>query len=384
MNEDIDTSASAPDASANSLHREHPPTKTLRMFDVPAVDALPHDQLARSRYAAEVRTAAEYAIPGARTVLMPFQLPSLAHMDGAVRDIIERSRRVEGLSVVTGAWILGGYRSLRTFIVEHQAEARLLKGDIHTQSRLLEDWIGWLRARGTKRSTINSYWRAMVFVGARLQVGTGMVNIFRLLPAPHPGASRLRCLTREQATQVLAWVLHFDWRSSFLRARNAAIIATLLLAGLRRNEALQLLFDDVDLDNAVVHVRAGKGRHGGKPRSIPMTAQLHRILTRYVDARRERDIVTTAFFVSAREDAPLNLTALKRLFDLVSTATGIHVSPHMLRHTFCTLLSQSGMSDRLAMSAMGHADLRMLQRYQHIYSGEVAREIQKLRLDLPL
>ncbi|MEO6325772.1 MAG: site-specific integrase [Thermoanaerobaculia bacterium] len=322
------------------------------------------------------------AIPGARTVLLPFEFASLSHLDQAVERAIEQSKQVEGLSPVTGHWVRGGYRSLRRFVRETGAENALLGGNLETQVAVLDGWVGWLRQRSTKRSTINSYWRGMVFAGARLQTGRGLVNIFRVRPAPHPGRARLRCLTREDATRVLAWVAENDWRSPFIRERNTALIAVFLLAGLRRSEARALLVNDVNLESATLAVRAGKGRFGGKPRDVPMTEQLHRLFTRYLEERRRSAAPEVAFFLSAARDRPIPDVAIKRLFGSIEQATGIHASPHVLRHTFCTLLSQAAVSDRLAMQAMGHADLRMLQRYQHVFPGELAREIQKLRLDL--
>lgn len=343
---------------------------------------------------AEVRAATEYAIPGARTVLLPFQFPSIGHLDDEAKRVTSRSLRVERLSATTEQWALGGYRSLRHFVTETQRVDELLGGEMHVQAALLEDWVAWLSDRGTKRATTNSYWRAMVFIGARIQQSRGMLNIFRLRPAPHPGQGRLHCLTKAEATRVLAWVRGYDWGSAFIAARNTALIATFVLAGLRRSEVRRLEYSDVDLDSetGVLHVRAGKGQHGGKPRDVPMTDQLRTILAAYHEVRRRRcapqnpdddgGSYATAFFLSAVKDVAVADVTLKRLFRTIERATGIHASPHVLRHTFCTLLSQSGVSDRLAMQAMGHADLRMLQRYQHVFTGEVAREIQRLRLDL--
>jgi integrase len=343
---------------------------------------------------AEVRIATEYAIPGARTVLLPFQFPSIGHLDDEAKRVTSRSLRVEGLSAMTEQWALGGYRSLRRFITDTKRVDVLLGGDMHAQAILLEDWVAWLGDRGTKRATVNSYWRAVVFIGARLQQSLGILNVFRLRPTPHPGEARLRCLTKADATRVLSWVRAYDWGSAFVAARNTALIATFVLAGLRRSEVRQLEWSDVDLETetGVLHVRAGKGRHGGKPRDVPMTDQLRAILSAYHELRRRRcapekpdddsGSYATAFFVSAVKDVAVADVTLKRLFQTIERATGIHASPHILRHTFCTLLSQSGVSDRLAMQAMGHADLRMLQRYQHVFNGEVAREIQRLHLEL--
>jgi integrase len=314
---------------------------------------------------------------------LPFQFPSLFHFDRCVDEVVARTIAVEGLSPVTGSWARGGYQCFRRFLVVERAEARFLSGDHAAQVTVLEDWMAWMRARQTQRSTINSYWRALVFLGVRIQRRTGFVNIFRALPAPHPGYARLKCLTREQATVVLTWVAQVDWQSAFVATRNTALLGTMLLAGLRRSEAIGLAFADVDLLTRTIHVRAGKGRNGGKPRAIPMTDQLLTFLSRYIDERRHRGSNATTFFLATRKDAPLTPTIVKRLFRAIEVGTKIHVSPHMLRYTFCTLLSQSGISDRLAMQAMGHSDLRMLQRYQHVYAGEVAQEIQKLRLDVP-
>ena len=73
---------------------------------------------------------------------------------------------------------------------------------------------------------------------------------------------------------------------------------------------------------------------------------------------------------------------LRRIFERMSTKTGIHVSAHMLRHTFCTLLSLFGVPDRLAREAMGHADAKTLHRYQHVYDGEVAAAMERVALHI--
>src|ERR1700755_2661640 len=86
-------------------------------------DAEGANTLVRSLYLQDLR-----AVPGARSVLLPFAFPSLSHLDEAIGLVIERSRQVEGLSPVTGAWVRGGYRSLRRFVKETGTEDVLLSG----------------------------------------------------------------------------------------------------------------------------------------------------------------------------------------------------------------------------------------------------------------
>jgi site-specific recombinase XerD len=255
------------------------------------------------------------------------------------------------------------------------------------QVRILDAWVSAMRDEGKARSTVNTRWRAMRAVFKRIAEQDGVINPFLFIRAPHPGDARLECLTPDAAAQVVLFALNEPARPTFVRTRNAALLGVMLLAGLRKRETLSLRIADVDMREEQITVRAGKGRHGGKPRTVPITDQLLSLCSAYISAREEHDKAAEsagviAFFVGTRGTRALSDTTLKRVFARISRATGIHVSPHMLRHTFCTLLSRSGVPDRLAREAMGHADLRMLQRYQHVYPGELATEMRKLHLDL--
>jgi site-specific recombinase XerD len=119
-----------------------------------------------------------------------------------------------------------------------------------------------------------------------------------------------------------------------------------------------------------------------------MTSQLHAICACYVVSRhglseqKDSKVTYPEFFVGNQLDTPLAEITVRRIFRRISAATGIRVTPHMLRHTFCTLVSRAGIPDRLAREAMGHADTKTLQRYQHVYEGELAAQMTKLTLDL--
>ena len=51
-----------------------------------------------------------------------------------------------------------------------------------------------------------------------------------------------------------------------------------------------------------------------------------------------------------------------------ATAHGFEVTFHGLRHGAATLLLAAGVSDTVAMRTMGHADTRILARYQDVVS----------------
>jgi integrase/recombinase XerD len=158
----------------------------------------------------------------------------------------------------------------------------------------------------------------------------------------------------------------------------------MLLAGLRRGEVIRLNVRDVDLTRATLHIRRGKGRHGGKDRTAYMPPQLDMLLRAYLAERTRARRSHPELLTSSVANRPISVTGIKRLFETVSRLLEVHVSPHMLRHTYATLLRASGISDRVAMDLMGHASLEMLKRYSHVFDGEHAAEVRKLRLDIDL
>lgn len=313
--------------------------------------------------------------------LLPLQFPSLQHLDLRVTDVLERARTVEGLKDSTLAWIRKAYRSYRTYLVETHAETMFLGGDLRLQMRLLEGWIAWLRAREVSRVGINTYWRGLRLLFRWLQQQDGTANPLLYLSTPRFGRLLPRCLPRSAAETILAFARNYPWSNALERTRNLAIIGLMLMAGLRRMEVVTLQYGDVNLDEATIRVQGGKGRFGGKDRVCYAPPQLVEVLRAYMVERRKAGRSHPEFITALRANHGVSPEPIRRLFERISTATGIRVSPHRLRHTYATLLRQSGVPDRVAMELLGHSSYAMLQRYSHVFTGEHRAEAAKLHFE---
>lgn len=314
--------------------------------------------------------------------LRPLQSPSLEHFEIRVRAALAKMHDADGLSVRTVRQRRDAFTRFVEYLRRDALADRFLGGDVESQVRIAEGYISYLRAKNLARATINGYWRGLRSILEVLRRDDGMVNPLVYVKTPRPGRKRLRCLTPEAAARVLRYVQNEASVRPEVRTRNAAVVGVMLLAGLRRAECLALDVSAVDFDAHVVRVEQGKGPDGGKPRTVPMTPQLLALMKAYSARRAKAPVGTPAFFLGSHERARLSEITLTRIFRRVSARTGTHVTPHMLRHTFCTLLSLFGIPDRLAREAMGHADIATLQRYQHVYEGELAAWMQKLALDV--
>lgn len=55
------------------------------------------------------------------------------------------------------------------------------------------------------------------------------------------------------------------------------------------------------------------------------------------------------------------------------------ISPHILRHTCCCRLAESGCDIKVLQYIMGHTDIRTTMRvYNHVDMGRIKRELDKL------
>ena len=138
-----------------------------------------------------------------------------------------------------------------------------------------------------------------------------------------------------------------------LGVRNRALFELVYSAGLRSQEAVDLVLADVDWEQELVRVR-GKG---GKERVVPLGEEAAYQLRRYLEDARPQLArgATNALFLSARGRA-LDTSTLRRILP----------NPHRLRHAFATHLLEGGADLRTIQELLGHSSLSTTQVYSHV------------------
>ena len=143
------------------------------------------------------------------------------------------------------------------------------------------------------------------------------------------------------------------------------LITFLILSGCRKGEALNLKWDDVDLQNDVIAIKGTKTKYD---RYIPISKPLKELLSRI---EKVQDV-----FVFNRNGA--KLTDFKRSFKTACRNAGLkdlHI--HDLRHVFASTLTMNDVSLYKTGILLGHRTPNMTQRYAHLKPGELKKEIEK-------
>ncbi|WP_257350098.1 tyrosine recombinase XerC [Pseudalkalibacillus decolorationis] len=151
-----------------------------------------------------------------------------------------------------------------------------------------------------------------------------------------------------------------------LGQRNHTLLELLYGTGIRVSECCGLTMKDIDLGIETILVK-GKGR---KERYVPIGSFAIEALERYFANGRptlmkgqQHDKV----FVNYRGE-PITTHGVRTVLQkmIKKTSLTMHLTPHMLRHTFATHLLNEGADLRSVQELLGHSDLSATQVYTHV------------------
>jgi integrase/recombinase XerC len=149
-----------------------------------------------------------------------------------------------------------------------------------------------------------------------------------------------------------------------LSTRDKAIMELFYSSGLRLTELVSLNVSGIDLKDRTVRV-LGKGN---KTRIVPIGRKGVDALNQWLKQRADMvEIGTDALFVG-RGGRPLSVRAVQLRVGMWGRRQGIgvHVHPHMFRHSFATHLLESSGDLRGVQELLGHADIGTTQIYTHL------------------
>ncbi|WP_295624137.1 tyrosine recombinase XerC [uncultured Corynebacterium sp.] len=144
--------------------------------------------------------------------------------------------------------------------------------------------------------------------------------------------------------------------------RDRAMIELLYATGIRVGELCGLDVGDVDLGRATLVV-TGKG---DKQRTVPFGEPAARAIEEWSSMRGELlGDTSDALFLGAR-GGRLDPRQARRIVHAVTSAAGVDLSPHGLRHSAATHMVEGGADLRVVQELLGHSSLGTTQIYTHV------------------
>jgi integrase/recombinase XerC len=167
-----------------------------------------------------------------------------------------------------------------------------------------------------------------------------------------------------QENQMNRLLEDIEFESGFEGIRNKMIIRLLYTTGIRRGELIHLKAEDIDLIGKQFKV-LGKGK---KERIVPFGIELADELNNYLkEYKTIYPAVQDDFLFLTNQGIKmypkLVYNIVNKYLNLVSSVD--HKSPHVLRHSFATHLSNNGAELNAIKELLGHSSLAATQIYTH-------------------
>lgn len=191
--------------------------------------------------------------------------------------------------------------------------------------------------------------------------------------------------TADQAARFLASSRDDRWGLLYL---------LMLATGIRRGEAVALRWEDLDLDQGLLHVRrqlvaVGPEVHEGPPKSkagtrtVVLDDRTLRLLQLHALEQGSREPLEPQAHVFARDGQALSPAFVSRHFERLVAAAGVpRIRLHDLRHTSASLGLAAGESLVEVSRRLGHSSIGVTADvYTHV-DTELARESSERRADL--
>jgi len=163
-------------------------------------------------------------------------------------------------------------------------------------------------------------------------------------------------LTPDEVAELVASARKGRWG-----IRDAALLTTMYVHGLRASEAIRLRWHAYDLNHATITIVRAKGGVSGTHPMSGDELRLMRAHQRRVAANGPMDYV----FCSER-GAPLTVRGLQAVVARIAERTSLkhlNIHPHMLRHSAGYKLVNQGTDIRLIQSYLGHRSINSTVRY---------------------
>ena len=143
--------------------------------------------------------------------------------------------------------------------------------------------------------------------------------------------------------------------------RDRLIIEMLYATGVRVSELVNIKYSDIDYENRRIIV-SGKGN---KERIVYFGEYALDVLEEYINSHKMNE---DGYVFTNSSGGQLTDRGVRYIIDKImqKLSVKVHVTPHVLRHTFATDMLNNGCDIKIVQELLGHSSLKTTEVYTHV------------------
>jgi len=255
--------------------------------------------------------------------------------------LIEMSNKIKlrGLSKNTNKSYL---YNVSKFILWSKKNMQLIKKED------VEKYILELVNKNYEENTLRQILASLNFMFSYV-LNKDIVNIKKF---PRPKKKKLlpKVLTKKQIKELV---------ENIFNDKHKLMIEFLYSSGIRVSELVNFKRNMLDLENNIIFVKQAKGK---RDRISIISKRVKIKLIKYLCDYEFK----TKYLFETNRMKKYSVKSVQEILKKSSNALGMHVTPHMLRHSFATHLLEGGTDVRIIQKLLGHSKLETTMIYTKV------------------
>jgi len=238
---------------------------------------------------------------------------------------------------------------------------------------VIRGWIVELGEDGTDNRTVKKNLSSLSsFYRYLLRMNIVGADPTHLVPRPKTHKKLPQFLRANEMNRLLDDI---SFEDNFEGCRDRLILLLFYSTGIRVSECEGLNLSNISLTSGELKVLGKRN----KERIIPFGAELQHEIADYLKLRRDQLRVSSDALFTDAEGNRLTSGKLREIvkFHLSKVSTLQKRTPHVLRHTFATVMINNGADIRAVQELLGHESLSTTEIYTHVTFKELRDEYEK-------
>ena len=239
--------------------------------------------------------------------------------------------------------------------------------DVH--SDMIRAWMVALMREGNTSRTINRKLSALKsFYKFLIKEGNATANPAKNITGPKTNKPLPLFVKEKEMDMLLDNVFIVN---DFESCRDRLIVELFYLTGIRRAELIELKMSDVDLSANQIKVTGKRN----KQRYIPFGIEMNEHICEYEKRKREEVPISDNYFFVRKNGEKMYPKSVYLIVNkyLTTVSSLSKRSPHVLRHSFATVMLNHGAGLNEVKEILGHANLSATEIYTHITFEELKK-----------